>query len=144
MLRSARAGWSSGWRSSCKARCSCVTRRRPLPMRSAPPGSAATGAMRSAPSRPASTHGRSWSGPPQRWAEVRQPSPSAARVALPWRLLLMLVGLLDAATGLWALADPRGWFDKFPGFGHHLVSGQGGAFNEHLASDAGAGFLAVG
>jgi hypothetical protein len=75
---------------------------------------------------------------------MRQPSPAAARIAAPWRVLLVLVGLIDAATGGWALVDPRGWWDKFPGFGHHLVSGQGGSFNEHLASDAGAGFLAVG
>jgi hypothetical protein len=77
-------------------------------------------------------------------AVMRQSSPSAARVAAPWRLLVALVGVIDIATGLWALVDPRGWYDTFPGFGHHWVSGQGGAFNEHLASDAGAGFLAVG
>ena len=75
---------------------------------------------------------------------MRQPSPSAARIAAPWRVLLAIVGLGDVFTGGWALVDPRGWWNKFPGFGHHLVSGQGGAFNEHLASDAGAGFLAVG
>lgn len=75
---------------------------------------------------------------------MRQPSPHAARVTAPWRVLLAIVGLIDAGTGGWALVDPRGWWDKFPGFGHHLVSGQGGAFNEHLASDAGSGFLAVG
>ena len=75
---------------------------------------------------------------------MRQPSPSAAHAAPGWRVLLALVGLIDGATGGWALVDPRGWFDTFPGFGHHLVSGQGGSFNEHLASDAGAGFLAVG
>ena len=75
---------------------------------------------------------------------MRQPSPSAAHAAWGWRVLLGLVGLVDGATGVWALVDPRGWFDTFPGFGHHWVSGQGGAFNEHLASDAGAGFLAVG
>jgi hypothetical protein len=75
---------------------------------------------------------------------MRQPSPHDARVAPGWRVLLAIVGGLDAGTGGWALIDPRGWYDDFPGFGHHWVSGQGGAFNEHLASDAGAGFLAVG
>ena len=75
---------------------------------------------------------------------MRQPSPHAARVTAPWRVILLLVGLIDGATGGWALIDPRGWWDSFPGFGHHLVSGQGGAFNDHLVSDAGAGFLAVG
>ena len=77
-------------------------------------------------------------------AVMRQPTPSAAHIAAPWRLLLALVGVIDLATGLWALIDPQGWYDDFPGFGRHWVSGQGGAFNEHLASDAGAGFLAVG
>ena len=52
--------------------------------------------------------------------------------------------VIDVATGMWALVDPHGWYDDFPGFGHHWVAGQGGTFNEHLASDAGAGFLAVG
>ena len=75
---------------------------------------------------------------------MRQPSPSDPRVAAPWRVLLVLVGLGDVATGGWALVDPSGWWNKFPGFSHHWVSGQGGSFNEHLASDAGAGFLAVG
>jgi hypothetical protein len=74
----------------------------------------------------------------------RQPSPHDARVAPGWRILLAIIGGLDVGTGGWALIDPQGWWDKFPGFGHHWVSGQGGAFNEHLASDAGAGFLAVG
>jgi len=59
-------------------------------------------------------------------------------------VLLAIVGVIDVVTGAWALIDPRGWYDNFPGFGHHWVSGQGGPFNEHLASDAGAGFLAVG
>jgi hypothetical protein len=75
---------------------------------------------------------------------MRRPSPHDARVAPGWRVLLAIVGGLDIGTGGWALVDPRGWYDDFPGFGHHWVSGQGGTFNEHLASDAGAGFLAVG
>jgi hypothetical protein len=75
---------------------------------------------------------------------MRQPSPHDARVAAGWRVLLAILGGIDIGTGGWALVDPRGWYDDFPGFGHHWVSGQGGAFNEHLASDAGAGFLAVG
>jgi len=76
---------------------------------------------------------------------MRQPTPAAAHIAAPWRLLLAIIGLINLATGLWALLDPHRWYDDFPGFGHHhWVSGQGGAFNEHLAADAGAGFLAVG
>jgi len=75
---------------------------------------------------------------------MRQPSPHDARVAPGWRVLLAIVGGLDIGTGGWALINPRSWYEDFPGFGHHWVVGQGGAYNEHLASDAGAGFLAVG
>jgi hypothetical protein len=42
-----------------------------------------------------------------------------------------------------AVADPKGWYQSFPGFGRHWVS-VSGPYNQHLATDAGAGFLAVG
>jgi hypothetical protein len=63
------------------------------------------------------------------------------RVAL--RILGGIFGLLDIATGLWAIAAPDNWYRRFPGLGQHWVAGQG-PFNEHLVTDAGAGFLAVG
>jgi hypothetical protein len=45
---------------------------------------------------------------------------------------------------LWAVFDPAGWFRNFPGFGDRLVAAAGGPFNEHLATDAGAAFVATG
>ena len=63
--------------------------------------------------------------------------------ALWLQILLVLLCVLDIVTGAWAIVSPRSWYDDFPGLGHHWVSAQG-PFNEHLAADAGAGFLAVG
>jgi len=68
---------------------------------------------------------------------------TTSRPVLWLQLVLMLLALIDIVTGVWAIVSPRGWYDDFPGLGHHWVSVQG-PFNEHLASDAGAGFLAVG
>ena len=59
------------------------------------------------------------------------------------RALLAILAVVNLETGLWALIDPGGWFGAYPGFGRHWVAAQG-PFNEHLAVDAGAGFLAVG
>lgn len=49
----------------------------------------------------------------------------------------------QVAIGLWAVLAPSGWFDSFPGFDPRLVAATP-PFNEHLATDAGAGFLATG
>ncbi len=46
-------------------------------------------------------------------------------------------------VGLWATADPRGFFDNFPGGGRAWIAGDG-PYNAHLVGDAGVGFLAVG
>jgi len=57
------------------------------------------------------------------------------------------VGLTLAAPqlviGLWAVLAPHRWFDSFPGFDPRLVAAEQ-PFNRHLASDTGAGFLAIG
>jgi hypothetical protein len=45
--------------------------------------------------------------------------------------------------GLWAYLAPASWFDSFPGFDPRLVAATP-PYNEHLASDAGSGFLATG
>lgn len=45
--------------------------------------------------------------------------------------------------GLWAVVAPHNWFERFPGIDPRLVAAQP-PFNEHLATDAGAGFLATG
>jgi hypothetical protein len=46
-------------------------------------------------------------------------------------------------VGIWAIVAPRSWFDSFPGFGPRLVAAEP-PYNQHLASDVGAGFLATG
>lgn len=45
--------------------------------------------------------------------------------------------------GLWAVLAPHNWFTSFPGFDPRLVAAEP-PYNEHLVSDAGAGFLATG
>ena len=45
--------------------------------------------------------------------------------------------------GLWAVLAPKSWFESFPGFDPRLVAAEP-PYNEHLASDVGAGFLATG
>lgn len=46
-------------------------------------------------------------------------------------------------AGVWAVLAPQGWFDNFPGWSPRLVAALP-PFNEHLATDAGAGLLAAG
>ncbi len=61
-------------------------------------------------------------------------APGLARVEL-W-LLVVVAGV----TGGWATATPRGFYDHFPGFGHHWVSALP-PYNEHLVRDVGAFYL---
>ena len=65
--------------------------------------------------------------------------------ALPeeFRLALVALGAPLLALGAWAVFAPRSWFDDFPGGGRHWVSPLG-PYNEHLATDVGAFFLAIG
>lgn len=58
-------------------------------------------------------------------------------------IVLFLIAAFNVPTGLWALLSPQGWYDNFPGYAPRLVSAYP-PFNEHLATDAGAGLLAVG
>jgi len=53
------------------------------------------------------------------------------------------IGVPQVVIGLWALAAPKSWFDSFPGFAPRVVAAEP-PYNEHLASDVGAGFLATG
>jgi hypothetical protein len=65
-------------------------------------------------------------------------------VVPPWvRIGLVVLAPAHVVTGLWALVATRSWFDDFPGIGPQLVAAEP-PFNEHLARDAGAGFLATG
>jgi hypothetical protein len=59
------------------------------------------------------------------------------------RVGLVILALPQLAIGIWALVSPRGWFDTFPGGGHHWLPAYG-AYNSHLATDVGAAFLALG
>lgn len=57
------------------------------------------------------------------------------------------IGLLALALGQgivagWALLDPRGFYDDFPGGGQHWVAALP-PFNEHLVRDYGATLLAL-
>ncbi|WP_326569109.1 hypothetical protein VSH64_46435 [Amycolatopsis rhabdoformis] len=58
------------------------------------------------------------------------------------RVLLVLLGVVTAATGLWPLLSPMGFYQDFPGFRHGWVSMEG-AFDEHLIRDFGALNLAL-
>jgi hypothetical protein len=49
----------------------------------------------------------------------------------------------NLAIGVWALAAPGDWFETFPGAGRHWLP-LFGPYNEHLAIDVGAAFLAIG
>ena len=58
------------------------------------------------------------------------------------RLGLAALAVPQLVTGLWATLDPAGWYADFPGFGADLVAADP-PYNHHLATDAGAGFLAT-
>jgi hypothetical protein len=53
---------------------------------------------------------------------------------------IAVLAVTPAIVGLWATAAPRGFFDGFPGGGHHWVSAVG-AYDEHLVGDVGALYL---
>lgn len=61
----------------------------------------------------------------------------------PARAFGITLALPQAAIGIWAVVSPRGWFDSFPGIGPALAAAEP-PFNDHLVTDAGAGFLATG
>lgn len=57
--------------------------------------------------------------------------------------LVVALALPQLIVGLWAVFDPSGWYEDFPGVDPRLVAAEP-PFNQHLATDAGAGFLATG
>jgi hypothetical protein len=64
-------------------------------------------------------------------------------VVADWvRAGLVALGVVQLYTGVWAIVDPSGWFARFPGFDPRLVAADP-PYNAHLATDAGAGFLAT-
>ncbi len=69
---------------------------------------------------------------------VDVPVPRWVRVGL-----VVLLAAPQLIVGVWAVVAPRSWFDSFPGVGPALVAGDP-PFNQHLASDVGAAFVATG
>jgi hypothetical protein len=55
---------------------------------------------------------------------------------------LAIAALGNAVVGGWAAALPRGFYDDFPGGGHHWVS-KAGPYDEHLVRDVGLLSLAL-
>jgi hypothetical protein len=60
-----------------------------------------------------------------------------------FRIALIALALPNLALGAWAVLAPHSWYDDFPGGGRHWVSALG-PYNEHLSTDVGAFFLAMG
>jgi hypothetical protein len=57
--------------------------------------------------------------------------------------VLVLLAVPQLVIGLWALVATKRWYESFPGFDPRLVAAEP-PYNAHLATDAGAGFLATG
>lgn len=55
----------------------------------------------------------------------------------------MTLAVPQLVIGVWAVLAPRNWFETFPGIDPRLVAAEP-PYNAHLATDAGAGFLATG
>ncbi len=55
---------------------------------------------------------------------------------------LVVLAVTPAWVGLWATVSPKGFYDTFPGAGHHWVSASG-AYDEHLVRDVGALYLGL-
>lgn len=74
---------------------------------------------------------------------MNRPSPEQT-VAYPllFRVLLVLMAVPQAATGLWAILAPRSWYDSFPGLGLVWVEPTG-PYNEHFITDLGAALTAL-
>lgn len=51
-------------------------------------------------------------------------------------VLLAVFGLAELVIGLWAVAFPKSFYDRFPGFGWHWVRAAG-PYDEHLLRDFG-------
>jgi hypothetical protein len=58
------------------------------------------------------------------------------------RWLLIVLAATAVFVGAWATSAPANWYASFPGAGHHWLP-MLGAYNEHLARDVGALYLAL-
>jgi hypothetical protein len=59
------------------------------------------------------------------------------------RLGVAALAVPQLVIGAWAVIAPKSWFESFPGFDPRLVAAEP-PYNEHLAADVGAGFVATG
>lgn len=59
------------------------------------------------------------------------------------RVGLALLGVLHLSWGVAAMSAPRWFFDRFPGFGQRWTAAYP-PYNEHLLTDVGAAFAALG
>ena len=59
------------------------------------------------------------------------------------RVGMGVLSIQNLYAGAWAIYDPQGWWESFPGFGRAWVSGFG-EYSEHLVRDVGGFFLAFG
>jgi hypothetical protein len=58
------------------------------------------------------------------------------------RVGLAALAAINAWWGAWARFAPKGFFDTFPGFGHHWTAAYP-PYNEHLVTDLGSTFLTL-
>lgn len=67
------------------------------------------------------------------------------RTSTGWgiRLGLLLLAASALPVGIWARISPRSFHEDFPAAGRHWVSALG-PYNEHLITDVGAAYLALG
>ena len=56
---------------------------------------------------------------------------------------LVILALPQLLIGAWATLSPSGWFDNFPGAGREWLPLYG-PYDEHLVTDVGSTFLALG
>ena len=57
---------------------------------------------------------------------------------------LLALAVPQVAIGIWALVSPTGWFENFPGAGRSWLPLYEGDFDQHLVTDVGSAFLAIG
>jgi hypothetical protein len=70
---------------------------------------------------------------------ARRPAIRGAGLA---RVLLWILAAVAAETGIWALATPTGFYERFPGVGPYHWVAELPPYNEHLVRDVGAFYVA--
>ncbi|MBF6547807.1 hypothetical protein [Nocardia brasiliensis] len=78
----------------------------------------------------------------QEGLRVRMRFEQYRRRLLATRIILVVLAVQGAISGLWATVAPHSWYTSFPGFGMRWVAADG-PYNHHLAADVGAFFLAL-